>query len=212
VIDLSAQQPNPPPDAIRVDRKTGARKVIPRALAKRGRVVVRDPATITGITLHQTACYFGPGKLRAGETRADAIHRRALGVHAHLTAFGSTGEAVLAYPREWYVYHGHAFCAADIGHEHEGLFTAEGDLLNAPLDYSLERMVTAGREAIVAACEALPSLRYIHLHRQTSTKVACPGRFITREIGMWAAKRCGLHFEPARTERNGTPIPASWLA
>ncbi len=209
IKDLTHLQPNPPPPTRRRDRKTGKIKLVPKAQIIRGRVVERDARDIRGITLHQTACYFGPGKVPKGRTRAEMIHERALRVHAHTTVF-SDGVAVRGYPLTWYVYHGHDFCADTVGQEHEGKFDEDGNIIDAPADYSVERVIVAGREAIEATCNELGHVEYIRLHRQTSSKDACPGRLIHREVGLWSAKRFGLRFDPDLTRRNGTPIPLEW--
>ncbi len=210
MIDLSHLQPDPPPPTVRIRKRDGARILVPKARVIGGKVVVRDPKSITGITLHQTACYFGPGKVRARESRIDKIHARALRVHAHVTCF-STGEAVLGFPRLWHVFHGHDFCDEDVGHEHEGLFDEDGNVFDAPPGYELERVIVAGRMAIEADLEALPNIRYVHLHRQTTNKPACPGRVITREVGLWACRKFGLMFEPERVHRDGSRVPMDWL-
>lgn len=214
VVDLSHLQANPPPPTMRVNRHTGKREPVARvALGRDRKTLVRPLSSITGVTLHATGCYYGPGKHyeAKGITRDDAIELRALVVHAHMTCF-ATGDAILGYPRTWHVYHGHAFCSTDVGQEHEGDWGEDGIPRNAPAGYSLERVIEAGRAGIASHLETLPHLKYIHLHRQTrGKKPACPGRLITREVGLWACRKYGLRFEPDRTERDGKPIPAEWL-
>jgi hypothetical protein len=197
------------------DKKTGKLEPVERVRKMpNGRTVRRKVDAITGITLHATGCYYSPSKrlLAQGMSRAQAIEGRAVNVHAHMTCF-ATGNAILGYPRDWYVYHGHAFCPTDVGQEHEGDWGEDGVPTDAPAGYSLEAVIEAGRAGIASHLEALPNIRFIHLHRQTrGRKPACPGRIITREVGLWACTKYGLRFEPERTERDGTPIPASWLA
>lgn len=211
ILDLSALQPDPPPPSIRT--RNGKRIAAEKAWVQHGHVVVRKPEDVTGITLHATGCYFGPSKaaLRAGKTRDDAVHDRALNVHAHMTCF-STGVAVLAYPRLWHVYHGHAFCPDTIGQEHEGNWGPDGKPKGAPNGYDLSRVIDAGRAGIESHLEAFPNLRFIRLHRQTcGAKPACPGRVIFREVGLWAVEKHGMRVEPDRTWRDGTPIPREWF-
>lgn len=211
ILDLSHLQPNPPPPTRR-RAKDGSIRLVPKAQIIRGRVVERDPRDIRGITLHQTACYFDPGKDALRRARGDvnaARHERALGVHAHRTIFRD-GVSVLAYPLTWYVYHGHDFCPDTVGHEHELLCDVEGNVIDAPADYSIERVIVAGREALEATCNALGHVEYLRLHRQTTSKPACPGRTIFREVGLWGVKRLGLRFDPNLTRRDGTPIPREW--
>lgn len=214
LIDLSHLQPNPPPPTRRRDKKTGKIILVPKAQVIRGKVVVRDARDVRGITLHQTACYFDPGKAALKRAKGDvdlARHERALGVHAHRTIFRD-GAAVLGYPLLWHIYHGHAFCPDTVGQEHELLCDEEGNVIDAPADYSLERVIVAGREAIEATCNELGHVEYLRLHRQTVNKPACPGRVVHREVGLWSAKRFGLRFDPDLTRREGTPIPLPWRA
>ncbi len=201
VLDLSARQPNPPPPTVRM--REGKRIVIAKAQIIQGRVVERHVDDIDGITLHQTACYFGA-------KNDDARHERALKVHAHMTCFRS-GVAVLAYPRSWYVYHGHDFCPRTVGQEHEGLFDRDGKVIDAPAGYSLDAVIEAGRAGITSHVETLPALKYLRLHRQTTNKPACPGRIIFREVGLWACQKYGLRFEPELVRRDGTPVPRDWF-
>jgi hypothetical protein len=208
VLDISARQKNPPPPTVRM--REGKRVVIAKAEVIRGRAIERDMRDVKGWTLHQTACYFGSGKLRPGEDRQTKIHERALNVHAHRTCFGS-GTSVLAYPRTWKVYASHDFCSDTIGQEHEGHFDEDGNPIDPPAGYSLEAVIYAGRAGIESDIEFMPNAEYIRLHRQTTNKPHCPGPIITREVGMWACKRFGLRFDPDLTRRNGTPIPKTWL-
>ena len=175
----------------------------------KGRLVLRDPSQVTGITLHQTACRFG--KRSSQDTR----YERALGVHAHATVFDD-GVGVVAYPLRAYVYHGNGANATRIGLECEGLFpgntySPDGplctDALIAGVQEMLEWLVRKARE------EGMP-ITDIDAHRQWSdTRRGDPGREIwTRTVVEYAIPKLGLRCNQAFADakKGGKPIPKSW--
>jgi hypothetical protein len=181
VVDLTAEQTDflscePPHHKLTRDRKL-----------KQMVVFCRDPMTVDGIVLHQTATPFGttPQQIAAsGGDKVLAKHRRALNVAAHITAF-DTGYAVLAHPLHWYVYHANGLNARSLGIEVEGVFPGSmgkkelltGDLLQAAKD-GLEYLVRKGREA------GMP-IKYIWAHRQSSmTRPNDPGEEIWKKIAL----------------------------
>jgi N-acetyl-anhydromuramyl-L-alanine amidase AmpD len=174
----------------------------PKAKIAHGRVVERVP---TGITLHQSWCWFGAKS-------ADARHLRALRVHAHWTCFRD-GVAVLAYPCEWTVYHGNGWNSLDVGIELEGMHEPDGTLRSAPDGFDLQLVIDAGREAIRETVRRCPTVRYVHAHRQSSKdRGNDPGSLLWREVGIWAVREIGLIAEPDRVIGDGRPIPADWCA
>lgn len=214
VLDLRSQQPNPPP-LYRGKRKHRIRN---------GRVVLRDPKKITGVTIHQTACVFGP--LNDLVVR----HRRALGVACHALAFGRDRTVVLANPLRSYVYHGNGFNPDDLGLEIEGHFSGLlDDPSTTPRREDLET-VWNGKEPtkitvdiIETACEALRILvelgrsegmpiEYIRAHRQSSgTRRADPGEGMWREVVLgYAVPTLGLKTQPRRAIGTGRPVPRAW--
>ena len=76
VLDLRAEQKNPFPP-----KKGADGKVVNTSKTLKGKTVCRDPKTVTGITIHQTACVFGPANDR------EKAYRRALGIPAHAVAY-----------------------------------------------------------------------------------------------------------------------------
>lgn len=185
----------------------------------RGKPATRTP---TGVTLHQTACWFGvaPFQLKAsGGDEALARHRRALAVHAHITAFRS-GKFVVAYDPHVYVNHGHQWNSTDVGIEHEGLYDANGEPMEMPDRVDVGAIIEAGRAALSWLVETCPTIRYVHAHRQAMRegrnrrpKAADPGARIFREVGVeHGVKKLGLVIEPDKALGIGLPLPKGWYA
>lgn len=210
LVDLTSQQPNPPvaKEKFKLDAK--------------GRVVVRDPATITGIVLHQTACWFGVSSAQvsaAGGDRELALHRRALNVATHLTAFDGRdanlecGHAIYASPLVWYAYHANKANAVSLGVECEGVYPG---LLSQGGETPSARLVEASRAAVRFALEegrrqGMP-IEFLWAHRQSSaTRRADPGEALWRAVALdYAVPVLGLRTEPARVWGDGRPIPVAW--
>jgi hypothetical protein len=191
-----------------------------------GRVLERDPLAIDSVTLHQTACEFGPAHDR--EKRL----ARALRIGAHATAFRE-GVGVLAMPLRWQGIHANALNATSIGLEVEGLYaglrddpsTAPREDLRTtwggpPLEVT-ELVVETARALLtriveLAAAESV-ELRYVRAHRQASgTRRSDPGEGLWRAVALeHAVARLGLRVEPDRTwdskaSGRGRPIPEAW--
>ena len=210
-LDLRSEQPNPP---LLTKQK--------HALVGRGakaRVVSRDPRTVDGIVLHQTACVFG--KKKTQPTR----HHRALGVACHALAFND-GTAVLANPLPWLVWHGNGYNDRSLGLEVEGNFPGLiGDPRTLAMSDKPETPVTP--LLISTACDALKwlveegralgmPLRYLWAHRQSSgTRRSDPGEGLWRPISAFAVAELGLVLElgasiDSKNSGHGRPIPAAW--
>ncbi len=214
LLDLRSQQPDPPP------LYRGKRK----HKLYRGKVVQRDPKKVTGVTIHQTACIFGPLK------DPIARHRRALGVACHALSFGIDRTVVLANPLRSYVWHGNGFNAYELGLEVEGHFSGLlDDPRTTPRREDIETMwngktptqMTA--DILETACEALRILvelgrlegmpiEYVHAHRQSSgTRRADPGEGIWRDLILgFAVPVLNLKTQPRRAIGTGRPIPRTW--
>jgi len=187
---------------------------------RRGAVVMRDPNLVTGITLHQTACWYGltPGQLKASNGDAElARHRRALRVHAHMTAMRH-GKFVLGYDLLTYVWHGDLLNATDVGLEEEGLYDADGTPISKPADVKLGDIIDGARAAMTYAAETLPRLQWVHAHRQSrrapkAAKTSCCSALFFREVGVeHGVKKLGLRIEPDRAWGSGKPLPRNWYA
>lgn len=182
-----------------------------------GKMVIRDPKDVTGVCLHQTACWYGLAKYQLAAAKGDeelARHTRAVEINAHMTAMRH-GKAVLTYDPLAYVWHGHGWNPTDVGLEHEGLYDADGNPLKLPAGVKVDEIIEAGRAAMCFLVETLPYLKYVHAHRQamrvgSHAKAADPGRRIFQEVGMWACKKYGLAPQPERRIGAGLALPRSW--
>jgi len=207
-VDITALQTNPPRDA----REFKLFK---------GKVLVRDPLTVTGIMLHQTDVWYGLTKQQvrdAGGDRHEALHRRALHIPAHLTAFDGRkaslcGHAVHVNPLRWYAYHGHAANRMSLGIECEGEYAG---LVRMAGEQPSARLIQAGRDAIAYAVTegrklGMP-IEFIWAHRQSAaSRRRDPGEALWRALVVeYAVPVLGLKTQPRRTWGDGRAIPLSW--
>lgn len=191
-------------------------------LLAKGKPVLRDPAKITHVMLHQTACWYDVAPYQLSAAKGDEViarHRRALGVHAHVTAMRH-GSAVVAYSPAVYVNHGHNANEFSVGIEHEGHYDVDGNPVDMPKGVDVCAILEAGREALTWLREQLPNLRTIIAHRQSmraggnrTPKTSDPGARIFREVGVeHGVKRLGLTIDPSATWGIGRPLPANWYS
>jgi len=183
--------------------------------------VVRDPAQVTGITIHQTAAKYGvvPYQIQAAGGDAElALARRSLRVACHVMAFH---KGFIAWPNnlEDYVYHGNGFNAFELGLEIDGNYPgAEGGKT-----WNNKKPTKVTPEVIRSACAAIElmvvegremgmPIEYIHAHRQSSnTRRDDPGEELWRTVVLgYAVPILGLKTEPARTIGKGQPVPRDW--
>lgn len=207
LLDLRGEQTDPFPPKRRNDGT-----IVPTSKVARGRTVARDPRTVTGIVLHQTACVFGPSANRP------QAHRRALGIPAHAVAFRD-GVVVAPAPLPWWLYHGNGLNGSTLGLEVEGRYPGiEGRPSTlwggeaTPLDeatietarYALRWLVEQGRSL------GMP-LRTIYAHRQSNgAKTSDPGQGLWREVAVWGQRKLGLVAAPRATVGDGRPLPREW--
>lgn len=176
-----------------------------------GALVLRDPATIDAICLHQTGvARFGA---RAAHVKAEGGDkqrgrwRRALGVHAHVTAF-SDGGIVPAYPLRAFVFHGNSSNSRSIGLEVEGLLAGRPGAGAEPDALTIETAREAIRWIVSEAAKEGIAVKYIVAHRQYSqSRRADPGWKLWREVAM----TCELDALPTLVE-GGRQIPECWDA
>lgn len=206
VLDLTPEQLDPPVEASKFKRRNGI-------------VVRRNPADIDAVVIHQTAVEFGATQaaIRAANGNKQlAVHRRALRVAAHVTAF-KTGVAVQSCPLEWYVFNANDLNRRILGLEIEGLYSGleasrspdmnkfEGAVIEAAKD-GLKLLVEKGRAA------GMP-IRYIYAHRQSSDmRRSDPGEAIWKAVVLeYGVKFLGLVTQPKFTIGEGSrPIPLEW--
>ena len=212
VFDLTALQTNPPADPGHFSMKNG-------------KVVVRDPKTVTGIMLHQTAVWYSVSAAQvsaAGGDRHEALHRRALNVACHLIAFdgckaglgpNGCGHGVEPNPLEWYVYQANTANSVSLGIEIEGAYPGT---VTPGCVMPSARVIQAARESVAYAVEharrlGMP-LVHIWAHRQSSSmRQADPGQALWQAVVLdYAVPTLGLQTQPKRTWGDGRPIPLAW--
>jgi len=208
VYDLREEQSNPP-------EKYGKFKLV------NGRVLVRDPSDVIGITIHQTAVEYGVADYQVDAADGDAdlaLARRSLDIACHMIAFRA-GFVAWPNPLEWYIHHGNGFNPYELGLEIDGNYpgivngdtwnskeaTKVTDVLVDTARAALKLMVDEGRKL------GMP-LQYIHAHRQSSsTRRGDPGEELWKRIVLeYAVPVLGLETQPAHTVGSGQPIPEEW--
>lgn len=206
LLDLRAQQVNPFPP-----KKNSKGEVVNTSKTAKGKTVVRDPKTVTGIGIHQTACVFGPAADRA------KAHRRALGIPAHVTAF-TDGVYVAAAPLAWYLYHGNELNAFSLGLECEGSYpgleggTAWGGTTTQLTDLAVDTYRAALKWLVEEGRAAGMPIEFIWAHRQSNgQKPSDPGQGIWRRVVVeYGVPVLGLRPQTSKVWKDGKPIPTDW--
>ncbi len=186
-----------------------------------GRPVVRDPAQVTGVTIHQTAAKYGVAPYQvqaAGGNARLALARRSLRVACHMMAFH---DGFVAWPNDLthYVYHGNGFNAFELGLEIDGNYPG----VKGGKTWNGKRPTKVTPEVIKAAQAAVELLviegrrlgmpiEYVHAHRQSSaTRRDDPGEELWRAVVLgFAVPILGLKVEQGRTIGQGRPVPKDW--
>jgi hypothetical protein len=217
ILDLRHEQTNPFPYKKSKDGATIATSKIVK-----GKTFERDPKTITGIVVHQTACVFGPSN------DIDRRNRRALGIPAHAVAFRD-GTVVLPCPLSWYLYTSNDFNQFSLGLECEGQYPGLLDDPRTPKRED-ETSIWKGASPTPLDAQAIESFRsaltrlyeegrslgmplqYVWAHRQSNgQKPSDPGQEIWQRVVLdHAVKVLGLKTQPSLTMRDGRPIPRAW--
>jgi len=208
VVDLRGDQSNPPAKSRKFKLAGGA-------------VVERNPAMVTGITIHQTAVPYGVAEYQvqaAGGDRELALARRSLDVACHVMAFRS-GFVAWPNPLRWYVHHGNGFNSTELGLEIDGRYPGliGGDTWDGkPATEATDELVSAARAAVAlmvreGRAAGMP-IRFIHAHRQSSSsRRSDPGEELWRRVVLeYAVPELGLVTEPAKVLGSGRPIPTQW--
>ena len=208
LLDLRAEQTNPFPPKKDPDGKTVA-----TCKTVKGKVFLRDPKTITGITVHQTACVFGPAADRG------KAHRRALNIPAHAVAFRDGVFAVTADPT-WYLYHGNALNSFTLGLEIEGRYPGLVDDPKTlwggeptPCDALTVETARAALKWLVDMGRGLGMpIKQVYAHRQSNgQKPSDPGEALWKAVVLeYGVPVLGLEPQNKFTLENGRPIPKQW--
>lgn len=217
-VDVIPEQTNPP-------RRTPGRG--PRYLIRKGRVVERDPRSIIGIGLHQTAVDFTATKAKIAAAGGDfrlALARRALNVPTHALAF-TEGFFATPIPLLWYAYHGHGMNPYTLACEIDGKYAGdtrdpEGTTWKGPPMLWTAQTRDTARNAVGYLYEegrrlGMP-LEFYFAHRQFTSKSSDPGEQIWVEVGIdFCERELKLkpridHHETDRNGNRGSPIPSVW--
>lgn len=219
--------PGPVPDARSVveviDLRSEQSDPAPKSRVSGGRTVLRDPGSVTGIVLHQTATLYGVSdrQVKAAGGDADlALQRRALGVACHAMAFRE-GWVVIANDPRAYVHHANSLNAVSLGLEVEGNFPGRDSAPAAttwggdPTELTQET-IEAAREGIRVLMEkgramGMP-IEWVWGHRQSSSsRRADPSEGLWRSVVLdYAVPVLGLKTEPKKSFGDGLPIPLEW--
>ncbi len=209
-----------PPAAIGQDGKAKARYML-----SKGKVKERDPKTVRGICVHQTAVEFGVNASlikKAGGDAQLAKHKRFLTIPAHAIA-SQTGKFVVHCPLSWYAYHGHGFNEYSLGLEMEACLpglkgkptwnkkppTVITPVFIASCRSALGYLYEEGRAA------GMP-IEFVWAHRQSTAKPSDPGQELWEAVVIdFAVKE--LHLKPQydlilknRSGVKGQTIPVEW--
>jgi hypothetical protein len=208
VLDWTTHQPDPPPRLFR----DGAARFREDAHHK---LFIRNPATVDGICLHQTACIFGP------HNDIQKRHERAFDVPIHALAFND-GTVVLPYPTLGYLYHGGQWNSRSLGLEIEGQFPGliadlpqrgETDVSHLGLSDIALAAACRGVEELVTRGRALGCpITHIWAHRQSAgDRRSDPGEEIWRRVALdFAVAKLGLIPQQSVHLRDGKSIPVEW--
>lgn len=187
----------------------------------KGKPVVRDPSTVKGITIHQTAVKYCVAEYQIKAADGDerlALARRSLQVACHMMAFH---DGFLAWPNplDWYVYHGNGWNATELGIEIDGLYPG----VELGKTWNKKKATQITPKLIMAACAGIELLvregrkmgmpiEYIHAHRQSSaTRRDDPGEQLWKQVVLdFCVPILGLKTEPERAIGDGRPIPLEW--
>jgi len=171
----------------------------------------RDPATIRGVTLHQTAC-----DLANRPSRWDTLN-----AHIGVTREGTV--IVVNDPVD-FIWHAQGLSHDTIGIEFEGNFRGvdggdDSTAWNNPSGGGIHRLTA---EQIAAAERLFRWLQrwfrehgvdwqVVRAHRQSSSsRRADPGEEIWSRIGLLWIRRLGIPQDPSWVTGSGRPIPEDW--
>lgn len=193
-----------------------------------GTVLVRDPADITGIVFHQTACVYGVSAMQVREANGDRVlakQRRALNVRAHAVAFRDVG-VVLPNPFLWQVEHANRLNPYSLGLEAEAFVEGiDGDYRTFPgaehrrapaTDQLIETTRRAFEALVQRSAEEKIDIRYVWAHRQSNpSRRADPGERLWKSCVLeYAVPKLGLQTQPDAIwpyrGSHGRPIPEAW--
>jgi hypothetical protein len=216
--------PEPPPSvgAIKLyDLRGEQTSPSPKSKVTGGSTVERNPQTVTGIVVHQTAVKFGLSSHQikaAGGDEQLALARRGLNVACHVIAFH---DGFLAWTNELkrYIYHGNGYNRYTLGIEIDGNYPG----LIGGKTWNNKAATEVTDTVVSAACEGMRLLveegrklgmpiRNVYAHRQSSaTRRSDPGQELWKRVVLdYAIPVLGLVSHPAEVIGDGRPVPKEW--
>lgn len=163
----------------------------------------RNVTKVTGICLHQSACYLGerPARYDSG------------GAHFFVTR---AGRVIWLHAENRWVCAANNWNDGTISIEIDGLYAGSksGHVWDNPATAAHEQAMVLTPEAAAAALQLIawlrarnPQLRVIVAHRQASAdRLDDPGLEPWRDVAL----KCGLQTAPTTTLGDGKPIPEDW--
>lgn len=191
----------------------------PKSRVRGGKTVMRGPAGVDSIVLHQTAVRFG------GSPELK-LARRSLRVACHVMAFY---DGFVAWPVDLraYIYHADRLNSRSLGLEVDGNYPGliGGKVYRGTETPMTDTVVHAARMGVKLLVEegrrAGMPIRYIFAHRQADAwRRADPGQGLYQRVVLeYAVPELGLEARPSETfrhpktsARDGWPVPREWDA
>lgn len=193
----------------------------PKSRVRGGKTVVRNPAAVTGIVIHQTAVKYGVADYQVAASGGDrelALARRSLGVACHVMAFHD-GFVAWSNELERYIYHGNGYNSYTLGIEIDGNYP--GLIGGATWNGKLATEVT--ETIVAAACNGIRllveegrklgmPLNNVYAHRQSSSsRRSDPGEELWNRVVLeYVVPVLGLIPHPTEIIGDGRAIPPEW--
>lgn len=197
------------------DLRGEAGDALPKSKVVNGVTVRRDPASVTGIVLHQTGAFYGvsAAQLRAsGGDRYLAKARRFKNVPAHAVA-STDGFFVVHCELEHYMNHAHTLNRDTLGLEVEGNYGATKGRGDQPTELTIDAARAALHYLVTEGRSAGMPIEYIYGHIQSyAKKPSDPGEVLWREVALWGVEHLGLKSRPTFTRGEGAVIPKGWYS
>ncbi len=202
IIDLRDEQSVPPP---------------------KSRIKPRNPKTVTGIVLHQTAVSYGitAAQIKASQgDREMALARRALNVACHALAFRPSMVAI-TNEVSTYVHQANGLNSHTLGLEVDGLYAGvEGDpktvwggkTTTEKTELTIASACVALRELVRMGREAGAAITMLYAHRQAAAdRRSDPGEWLWKEVALkYGRDVLGLQVLTDYKLDDGRPIPNAW--
>lgn len=216
--------PQPPPSAgdIKIyDLRSEQTSPSPKSKVRGDVTVERNPKSVTGIVVHQTAVKYGLTQRQIDASDGDtelAMARRGLNVACHVIAFH---DGFLSWTNELkrYIYHGNGYNRYTLGIEIDGNYPGVigGRTWNGkPATEVTDTIVKTACEGMRLLVEEGHKLGMpiwdVYAHRQSSAaRRSDPGEELWKRVVLeYAVPVLGLVPHQAKTIGEGRPVPVEW--